>query len=429
MTKIDIHFQIDSMERKGIFSKRIAKIERRLVSIVEKMEETGIKIDPKKFDIIEEEVSEELEKLRKKIFSIVGREFNLNSTQELSNLLFDEIGITYHKFKKTKSGSISISSKDLDLVRDEHQIIDYIINYRELNKLHSTYIKVLPDIADKNYRVKSSYDQLGTATGRMSSSNPNLQNIASHSKIGQQIRYAFVSEKDHSFVSIDYSQMELRIAAHISKEKTLLDAFRHGEDIHTKTASKVFGIPMDNVSEDERYRAKFLNFGMLYGISPYGFARHAKCTVEEGEEYIKKYFKELPGIYKYTQDTIEFLQQYGYVKTLWGRRRYLPKIMSQQFKEVSSAKRMAINHPIQGTSADIIKRAMILVDNKLLSKYDKIKLLLQIHDELLFEIHDDQIDFFVPQLKEIISNAVVFDNVEMTVDIKVGKNLRDMTKI
>jgi DNA polymerase I len=429
MSKIDIDLKINNLEKMGILSPRIARIERRLIPIIEKMENNGIKIDPDRFDIIEDEISDILEDLRKKIFDIVGREFIINSPTALSHVLFNELKIPTYKFGKTEKGKISISTTNLKNIKNDYQIIEYIIEYRKLYKLYSNYIKILPNLADKNYRVKSSYDQLGTATGRLSSSRPNLQNIASHSEVGKKIRNAFVSEKGYSFLSIDYSQVELRLAAHITQEKSLLQSFENNEDIHTITASKVFGIPMNEVDEDLRFKAKFLNFGVLYGMSPYGFARVANCPVYEAEEYINNYYAKLPNIYSYTQNIISSLQKNGYVDTLWGRRRFLPKIYSTNFKEKSTAKRMAINHPIQGTAADIIKKAMIDVDIQVLKKHSEIRLLSQIHDELLFEIKDEDVYFFAPILRNIIEQSTQFDDIFLKTDVEIGKNLNNLQKL
>ena len=429
MSNINIHFKIDEFEKNDTFSSFIAKIERRIVPIVEHMEEIGIKIDVKRFDELEEFVAEELEESRKIIFKYVGREFILNSPSALSNVLFDELNLPSDQLRKTPKGSISISSKDLYVIKDEHPIIEEIIKYRKLNKLYSTYIKVLPNIADKNYRVKSQYNQIGTATGRMSSSGPNLQNIASHSDIGRRIRHSFISEKGYSFVSCDYSQIELRLAAYLSKEETLLKAFKDNEDIHTQTSSKIFNLPPNEITGDLRFKGKMLNFGVLYGMGPVSFAATANCTVEEGKQYIKQYFERMPGIFDYIQRTTAFAKQNGYTETIWGRRRYLPMIRSHDFKEFSVAKRMAINHPVQGTAADILKKAMIYVDNKILLKYKDVRLLIQIHDELLFEIKDEDINFFAPQLQEIIKNSTVLDGISLDVDVEVGKNLRDLKKI
>jgi DNA polymerase-1 len=429
MSNINIHFKIDELEKNGTLSPFIAKIERRIVPIVEHMENVGIKINAKRFDKLEEFVAEELEVSRKIIFEHVGREFILNSPSVLSNILFNELNLPSDQLRKTPKGTISISSKDLYKIKDTHPIIEEIIKYRKLNKLYSTYIKILPNAADKNYRVKSMYNQIGTATGRMSSSEPNLQNIASHSDIGRRIRHAFVSEKGYSFVSCDYSQIELRLAAYLSKEETLLNAFKNNEDIHTQTSSKIFNVPPNEVTDDLRFKGKMLNFGVLYGIGPAGFAMIANCTPEEGKQYIKQYFKRLPGIYNYIQRTTNFAKQNGYTETIWGRRRYLPKIKSTDFKEFSVAQRMAVNHPVQGTAADILKKAMICVDNRILSKYKDVRLLIQIHDELLFEIKDEDINFFAPQLQEIIKNSTILNGVDLDVDVEIGKNLRDLKKI
>ncbi len=418
--------KIKELRNSGVLNQKIEKIERDLEPIVDKMIETGIKIDPVYFELLDKEITEELEKTRKKIYFLAKQEFNLNSPRRIARVFFKDLKIQTIDLRKTETLEISTSTPELKKIKDKHEIIGEFLHYRMLNKMHSVYIKTLPDIADRHYRVHSDIDQLGAATGRMTSSSPNLQNIPIHSEWGRKIRAGFIPEKGWSFLACDYSQIELRLVAHIAKESVLLESFRKGEDIHARTASEIFKIPIDMIDKETRFRAKVLNFGLLYGMSPMGFARAAGISTEEATDFIVQYFKRFSNIKKYLLNTITHAKRHGHVETIWGRKRFFPDINSEDFVLRSSAERMAINHPIQGTCADIIKKAMIDVQKKILTKDKNIKLILQVHDELIFEVKDENVQQFAHKLKDILKNSMLLDDVDLLVESKSGKNWRDL---
>jgi len=304
------------------------------------------------------------------------------------------------------------------------------LRHRELQKVKSTYISPLPGLADAQDRIHTEFDQLGTATGRLSSSRPNMQNIPVRGTWGSKIRKGFIAEKGFQFVSFDYSQMELRLAAHIADDKRMKEFFKDGEDIHRMTAAEVFGVSADKVTKDMRFRAKALNFGVLYGMGAVGFAKSANIRREEAQGFIDNYFTRFPAIREYIETTENFARKNGYVETLLGRKRYIPEMTSSHPGLRAQAERMAINHPIQGTAADIIKMAMVAIPTPPptgdLPKGDK--LLLQIHDELLFEIEDDKIEETYPKIKDVMENIYSL-SVPLQVDVSVGHSWGELKLI
>lgn len=389
-----------------------------LIPVLYKMEHTGIAIDPGRFEALSSEFSAELRKIEQEIYELVGHEFNINSPIQLSQILFDELGLPTKGIKKTSRG-YSTGQKELDKLRGSHPIIEKIERSREVSKLLSTYIHPLPLLADKNHRIHTTYTQDVTATGRLSSINPNLQNIPVRSEDGKRIRECFIAEPGKSFVSADYAQFELRLAAVLSGDQQLIDDFNSGLDIHTKTASDAFNIPMELVTKNQRRAAKVINFGVLYGMSAKGLADAADMSFKEAKAFIENYFELRAPIREYLDKTLEQGRTRGYVETYYGRRRPTPDLAAPNFLVRSAAERAAANMPIQGTEADLMKRAMIEVDKAL---PDGAKLILQIHDSLIIECDDNQVDKISTILREKMEQVEPKLQVKLTVDITVGKN-------
>ena len=389
-----------------------------LIPVLYKMEHTGVAIDPGRFEALSSEFSAELRKIEQEIYELVGHEFNINSPIQLSQILFDELGLPVKGIKKTSRG-YSTGQKELDKLRGSHPIIEKIERSREVSKLLSTYIHPLPLLADKNHRIHTTYTQDVTATGRLSSINPNLQNIPVRSEDGKRIRECFIAEPGKCFVSADYAQFELRLAAALSGDQQLIDDFNSGLDIHTKTASDAFNIPMELVTKNQRRAAKVINFGVLYGMSAKGLADAADMSFKEAKAFIENYFELRAPIREYLDKTLEQGRTRGYVETYYGRRRPTPDLAAPNFLVRSAAERAAANMPIQGTEADLMKRAMIEVDKAL---PDGAKLILQIHDSLIIECDDNQVDKISTILREKMEQVEPKLQVKLAVDVTVGKN-------
>ena len=398
------------------------KIELPLAIVLAEMELSGIKIDLKAITKLAKTTEKELSKLEKNIHELAGREFNINSPHQMSVVLFEDLKIT-GKLKKTSKGAISTAAPELEKLSGAHPIIDQILKYRELQKLKTTYIDPFPDLVDKRERICTTYNQTGTSTGRLSSEEPNLQNIPIRTDIGQEFRKVFVASSGYKLVSFDYSQLELRIAAHISKDKKMSEAFKRGEDIHTRTAAEIFGVPSGEVTFNMRRQAKVLNFGILYGMGIMGFQRASGVDRIKARGFIDRYMQEFSGIAHYMQEMKNKVRRDGYVTTIFGRRRSLPEAFSGMPQLVSQAERMAINMPIQGTASDLIKLSMIQIHDLIhKEKAEKnVKLLLNVHDELLFEIKDGLVEDWAVKIKDVMENVHKLD-VPLTVDIKYGIN-------
>ena len=422
--------KIEMFYGEGILSEEVYELEKKLVPVIRGMEEAGIKIDKKYFAVLAEEISRELAGVEKAIYKIVGKSFNANSPQQLSEVLFAAppggLMLSAMGLKKTPGGVVSTAAPELEKLKDKHPIIKELLRYRELQKLNSTYIGPLPGIADGNDRIHTKFDQLGTATGRLSSSKPNMQNIPVRGEWGPKIRKGFIAEKGHKFVAFDYSQMELRLAAHIADDKKMKEYFKDDKDIHKMTASEVFGVVPDEITKDMRFRAKALNFGVLYGMGASGFAKSADISREEAQSFIDNYFARFPAIREYIEKTTEFARKNGYVETLLGRKRYIPEMTSSHPGLRSQAERMAINHPIQGTAADIIKMAMTKLG--IINHKSGIRMLLQIHDELLFEIENDKIQETHPKIKNIMESVYKL-TVPLKVDASVGPSWGELSRV
>ncbi len=398
-------------------------IEMPLVKVLARTELSGIKINKNSLDKLSEKVNKELRSLEKKIYSLAEGDFNINSPQQLSEVLFERLKLT-GKIRKTGKGALSTAASELEKLSEAHPIIELILKYRELQKLKTTYIEPFPELINKKTgRLYTTLNQTGATTGRLSSQDPNLQNIPIRTELGQEFRKAFISPSGYKLLSLDYSQLELRIAAHISGDKKMSEAFKRGEDIHTRTASEIFGVSQDKVTTAMRREAKTLNFGILYGMGQMGFQRAAKVSRAEAKDFIERYMREFSGIAAYMQRTREEVRKRGYVETIFGRRRYLPEINSGIHELVRQAERMAINMPVQGTEADLLKLAMIKIDSLINSDYKSgdVRMLLQIHDELLFEVKNDLLNDAGKKIKYIMENIYHLD-VPLTVDAKYGDN-------
>jgi DNA polymerase-1 len=354
-------------------------------------------------------------------------DFNINSTQQLSDVLFKKLQLPHEGLKRTKSGHFSTAAGVLEGLKpaDTSGIIKAILEYRELGKLKSTYVDALPQMINPNTgRIHTSFNQTGAITGRIASNNPNLQNIPIRSEVGQQIRRGFVSRPGWIFLAADYSQVELRVLAHISQDKALLDAFRQDQDIHSTTAAAVYSIPVEEVTYNQRRFAKAVNFGLIYGMGAFRLARDSELTLSEAENYIKEYFARFPGIQRYLDETKDKAKTDGFVETLFGRRRYFPIFKVQasgsNVQARLRAEREAVNHPIQGTAADIIKIAMLRLHDELMANY-KARMILQVHDELLLEVPEAELAQVKPLMLDIMSHAFKLD-VPLKVEASTGYN-------
>jgi len=391
-------------------------IEMPVASVLATMEENGIKLDLSFLDQLSVDFANTIQNLENQIIEIAGESFNVGSPKQVGEVLFEKLGLKGGK--KTATGQYSTSEAVLEKI--DHPITELIIEYRGLTKLRSTYTEALVKQANpETHRVHTSYHQALTATGRLSSTDPNLQNIPIREEIGRQIRKAFIAPQGRVLLAADYSQIELRLMAHFSQDDALVDAFQNGQDVHRRTASEVLGVALENVTSDQRRQAKAVNFGLLYGMSEFGLIRQLGFTREESQNYIKQYFHRYPGIYEYMQRTRQVALEQGFVETITGRRLYTPDIDARNMMVRKGAERAAINAPLQGSAAEIIKMAMIEV-NKILPQ-DQAKLLLQVHDELVFEVDEAIADQLAAQIKDVMQKVVTL-SVPLVVEVGQGKN-------
>ena len=391
----------------------------RLSKVLADMEITGFICDKNELENIKDEVGREIEDLKKDIYTLAGSEFNINSTKQLSKVLFEDMKLPI--IKKTKTG-YSTNAKVLEKLRDRHPIISKIERYREMYKLKSTYLESLEECIDKDGRIRSTFKQNVTATGRLSSTEPNLQNLPIRTEEGRKIRKAFKADEGKVLIDADYSQIELRILAHLSDDEKMQAAFSNSVDIHTKTASEVFDIPLDKVTKLQRSEAKAVNFGIIYGISDYGLSQNLNISRKRAKEYIEDYLDTYPNIKKYMKRIVEKAKEDGYVKTIFNRRRYVPEITSKNFNVRSFGERVALNTPIQGSAADIIKFAMINTYLNLKKAKIDAKIVLQIHDEIIIEADKKDLDKAKEILKSSMQEAVKL-NVPLLVDIDSGDSM------
>ena len=395
-----------------------------LISILFEMEKKGVKIDPDFLNKKSKEFSLYLEKLEKDIIQLAGEEFNISSPLQLSKILFEKLALPTKGIKKTKNG-YSTGQKELEKLKDYHPIIAKIEEFREYSKLKNTYIDTLPKLADKNNRIHSTFNQDITSTGRLSSTNPNLQNIPIRSELGRQIRQGFISDNNNVIISADYSQFELRLAAALSNDIGLINSFKNNEDIHSKTASEMFNIPLNEVSKDQRRAAKVINFGVLYGMSAHRLASELGTNYYEAKHFIDNYFNSRKPIADFIQKTLLKAEQEGYVETFYGRQRPTPDIKSSNFIIRETAKRAAANMPIQGTEADLMKRAMIKIHKKI-TKTGLGDQILQIHDSILIESPKENATKIAEILKYEMENIAPELPINLKVDINIGQNWLDI---
>ena len=412
--------------------KIFTEIEQPLIAVLAQMKSIGIKLDTKHLEKLSKKFHQELAQLEKNIYQLAETEFNINSPKQLGEVLFDTLGLKPKNAKKTAGGQRSTKESELEKLRDEHPVITEILRYRELQKLVSTYIDTLPQQVGKDGRVHSTLLQTGAATGRMASKDPNLQNIPIRTEEGRLVRGAFVAESGYSLVAIDYSQIELRIAAILSQDANMLEIFRHGEDVHAGVAARVFGVVESEVTSDMRRKAKVINFGILYGMGVNALRQNlgGETTRAEAQEFLNAYFQTFTRLAEYLEDTKTFARQHGYTETLIGRRRRFPGIMSSVSFIRAQAERMAINAPIQGTAADCMRIAMLRIAAYIdgLQK-DEVRMLLQVHDELVFEIKTNALSSYTKKIVEVMENVLSDEErrgVPLKVEVKVGNNWHDM---
>jgi DNA polymerase-1 len=413
---------------------KIYQIEMELEPVLRRMEHVGVKIDEQYLKQLSKTYHEKLVELEKEIFEAAGGEFKINSPKQLGEVLFDKLGLTAKGMKKTAGGARSTKESELLKLADTHPIVAHILNYRELQKLVSTYIDTIPLLLDDNKRLHTTFNQIGAATGRMSSNNPNLQNIPIKSESGRAIRNAFIAEKGFEFVSFDYSQIELRIAAFLSNDEKLMKIFKDGIDVHTAVSSQVFNVPIDEVTSDMRRKAKVINFGILYGMGITALRANLHSTKEEAETFYNEYFKTYPKLAAWLEEVKKDAAKNGYTTTLLGRRRYFPDIKSKLPYLRASAERMAMNAPIQGTQADLIKIAMINIDAYIKKEKleEKVRLLIQVHDELDCEIHESVAEQVIPKIKSIMEKVLTSEEskgVPIIANGSAGKSWGELKKV
>jgi DNA polymerase-1 len=412
----------EQLRQQGLWQ-LFAEVELPLMPVLVRMERNGVALDIDILRQMSHRLGEQLLKLEAEIYNSVGHQFNINSPQQLSNVLFEELKLT--PARKTKV-SYSTGAAVLEELRGVHPVIEFILDYRQLSKIKSTYIDALPSLINpKTRRVHTSFNQTRTATGRLSSSEPNLQNIPARGELAKEVRQAFIAPSGSYLLAADYSQIDLRVLAHLSQDKSLLASFRHDEDIHRATAAQVFGVEPSAVTPDMRRVAKTVNFGVIYGMSDYGLEQATGLSREEAAQFIAAYFEKYPGVKQYLEATKKKARQEGYVQTILGRRRSIPEINSQNRQVREAAERMAINMPVQGTSADIIKIAMINLDREMEKRQLKSKMLLQVHDELIFEVPQAEVEEMRQLASKLMSSTLEL-SIPIKVDIKVGSNWGEM---
>lgn len=420
----NIPVQWDALKADSALWALYQDVELPLVHVLKEMEQEGVRVDVDMLRKAEHELTLEMNALEQQVYQLTNRSFNINSPKQVGEILFDELKLDT-RVKKSKSGNYSTSEEVLQSIKDKHPVVGLIINYRELKKLISTYITALPTyINPQTGKIHTTYNQTITATGRLSSSNPNLQNLPIRSERGQLIRSAVIPDDGCMFLSADYSQIELRLMAHFSQDPHLLHAFHSGQDIHAATAAKIFAIPIEDVTKEQRRQAKTANFGIIYGISAFGLAQQLDCSRADAKALIDGYFVAFPGVIDYIERQKEIARKTGYAITLFGRKRYLPDILSHNATVRSFAERNAVNSPIQGTAADIIKMAMVTISRRLKEEGLKAKMIMQVHDELNFNVPMDEVD----RVKQLVVNEmqnVVHLSVPLIAQCGVGKNWLD----
>ena len=401
------------------------ELEMPLVPILAAMERVGIQVDCDELGRLSAELHQRITELEGAVADTAGYTFNPGSTQQLATFLYDNLGLAAGR--RTKTGR-STDADSLEALRGEHPVVEVILEWRQLTKLKSTYVDALPLLCASDGRVHTSFNQAVAATGRLSSADPNLQNVPVRTAWGQRIRHAFVADRGQRLVSADYSQIELRVLAHVSGDDELIAAFERGEDIHRRTAAEVYDVPPESVTRDQRRIAKVVNFGVVYGLSDFGLARDTGMDQEAAHVFIEKYFASFPAVTRYLERTRMHAREWGWVETFMGRRRHLPDIRAANRQLRGAAERMAVNMPIQGAAADIMKLAMIRFDTALREAGGRSRLLLQVHDELVLETPEGEVDAVIPLLRDAMTDAAAL-SVPLLVDVKVGTNWQEMTPL
>jgi len=404
--------------------KILNEVEMPLIPILADMEKSGISLDIPYFQSFAKELDTKLITIEQNIFEMVGEPFNLNSTQQLSNVLFKRLQLEPpDRSRKTSSGFYSTAAGVLEEMRGQHEVVDQILEYRELSKLKSTYVDPLPmQVNPQTGRIHTSFNQTGTATGRIASANPNLQNIPTRTELGRRVRNGFIAEPGHFLLAVDYSQIELRIVAHMAHDQAMLEAFNKGQDIHATTAAAIYDMPLEKVTKKERRHAKAINFGLIYGMSPFGLTRSTDLTLAEAENFVKAYFERFPGIKAWLDNTRKLAADQGFVETMIGRRRYFPNLQSgTNYMVRQREEREAINAPIQGTAADIMKLAMANLPSALSEAGLKAKMLLQVHDELILEVPENELAETASLVMQVMDNAFKLD-IPLSTEARSGRN-------
>jgi DNA polymerase-1 len=395
-----------------------------LIPVLAEMEKIGVSVDSRMLAEMSSEIGLEADRITRRIYFLAGEEFNLNSPKQLSSVLFEKLDLPAPR-KAGKAGYRSTGVEVLETLSGEHEIAGLILEYRELSKLKNTYLDALPKLINpRTGRIHTSYNQMVTSTGRLSSSNPNLQNIPIRSDLGRRIRKAFIPAPGYMIMAADYSQIELRILAHLSKDRVLLEAFRLGQDIHQRTAEEVFGTESGIDERELRRRAKVINFGVIYGQSAFSLAKSLNISREEAQRFIKEYFERYKGVREWTDTILHEAREKGFVSTVFGRIRPIPDINSKNHNLREFAGRTAVNAPIQGTAADLIKMAMISLDRRLKEQKLKSRLIMQVHDELVFEAFEDEVEILSSLVRKEMENVVSLD-VPLKVSLAVGESWYD----
>jgi len=418
-----VYFRSGAYNTRGL-RKLYETIELPLASVLARMELTGVLIDSSELKRLSDLMETDIARLTAEIHEMAGKPFNISSPQQLGRVLFDDLRLPA-PVKYGKGKTISTAADVLEELAEEHEVVRKVLEYRQLTKLKGTYVDALPALIDaRTGRLHTSFNQTGAATGRLSSSNPNLQNIPIRTELGREIRAAFIPRPGWKLVVADYSQIELRLVAHMSRDAVLVEAFRNGEDIHTRTAAEVMGIPPLMVGPEDRRRAKAVNFGIVYGISPFGLSQQIGISRGEAELYIRSYFERYTGVKKFIESTIAEVRRTGVTKTLLGRERPIPDMNSRNPSSRGFAERTAVNSPLQGTAADLIKLAMVHIDRRLREEKYQAAMLLQVHDELVFEAPAEETQRLAAMVKREMEEVYPLE-VPLVADIGVGGNWRD----
>jgi DNA polymerase I len=425
-----VNAELDKREVRNVFE----DIEKPLIPVVHEMNKKGIKVDKKALQKLSKDYHAELTRIERKIYEFAGEEFNISSPKQLGEILFVKLGLAGSRQKKTSTGGFSTKESELEKLADKHPVIALILEYRELSKLLSTYIDSIPEQLDKDMRLHSTFILSGSTTGRMASQSPNLQNIPIRTELGRNIRKAFIAEKGHKLLSLDYSQIELRIAAILSKDKKLVEIFKNGEDVHTGVAMRVFGVKAEEVDKAMRIKAKTINFGVLFGMGVNALRANLKTDRKEAQEFYNQYFSTFRELAAYIDETKASAERTGYTETLFGRRRYFSGLRSPLPYVRAQAERMAFNAPIQGTEADIVKIAMKRIYDAVEDKgwQGKVSLLLQVHDEIVCEVEDglerEAAAVFKKIMEEVLQDKETY-GVPIVAEANIGDNWNDVERI